>query len=102
PGLLDRLAAEMDDAVDAVDEPFHLRQVGQIGGDEALMLYHVGGRANVAPAQLRISAVEPRAQPRADAARRARDQNRLHALSGFHDGFAAPAGGALPISAVSF
>ena len=74
PGLLDRLAAEMHDAVDAVDEFFDLGEIGEIGLHESLVARHVGGRANIAPAQVRIDAVKKLAQPGADAARRARHQ----------------------------
>ena len=76
--MLDRLAAEMDDAVDAVDELFDLGEIGEIGLHEGLVAGHIGRRANIAPAQVRIDAVEQLAQPRADAARRARHQNCLH------------------------
>ena len=78
PGLLDRFTAEMDDAVDAVDELFDLGEIGEIGLHEGLVACHIGRRANIAPAQVWIDAVEKLAQPRADATRRARHQNCLH------------------------
>src|SRR4029077_9892248 len=78
PRLLDRLAAEMDDAVDALDQLFDLGEVGEIGLDERLAFCQTGRRADVAPANIRIDAVEQLAQPRTDATRCARHQNCLH------------------------
>ncbi len=44
------MAAEMDDAVDAVDDRFDLRVVGEIGGHEVFVGGEIVGLANVAPA----------------------------------------------------
>src|SRR5712691_8845531 len=79
PWPFDREAAEMHDAVDAGDGPLDACHVGEIGRHEAFVRCEVGGPCNVAQPDVGIDTFEQMAQPRADAARRASDQNRLHA-----------------------
>ena len=75
----------MHDAVDAGDDFLHRGHVGEVGGNEGFIGGKVGGLAHVAPANLRIVRGQHFAQPRADAARRAGDENFLH--EGLTDGW---------------
>ena len=68
----------MDDAVDAGDRALDLGQAGEIGRDEGLVRTKVGRPLDVAQPQLAVDALEQLTQARADAAGRARNQNRLH------------------------
>ena len=70
--------AEMHDAVDADDGALDRGHVGEIGADKALVRGEIARRLDVAQPQFAIDALEQLPQPRADAARRPRDQNRLH------------------------
>ena len=78
PRPLDGESTEMDDAVDAGDSALDLGHAGEIGRDKGLVRTEIGRPLDVAQAQLAIDALEQLPQPRADAASRASDQNRLH------------------------
>ena len=77
PVRLERIAAEMDDAVDAGDRLAHRREVGQLGGDDLLLRRGVGHRPPVRKAEPVVGAQE-RPDHAGDAARRAGDENGLH------------------------
>ena len=68
----------MNNAVDAGDDLFDLRHVGEIGGDEILIRAKIGRLADIADAQGRIDALEQFAQAAADIARGASEQNVFH------------------------
>src|SRR5581483_3254988 len=78
PVALDRIAAEMGDAVDAGDDRLDLGVVGEVGGDELLVCRQIGGPADIAPADARVDAFQQFAQPRADLAGRAGDKDVTH------------------------
>src|SRR5581483_4698694 len=71
----------MNNAVDAIDDLFDLRQVGDIGLHEGGIAGEIGRRTNVAEAKLRIDPFEQAAQPRADSARGPCHQYCLHGTS---------------------
>ena len=58
PRLLDRDAAQMDDAVDALDDLLDRGHVGEIGLDEFLVRLRADGRRDVAQAQFAIDALQ--------------------------------------------
>ena len=63
PRPFDREAAEMDDALHALDGALDLAHDREIGLDEGLVRRQVGGWREVAPADVRIDAFEQLAQP---------------------------------------
>src|SRR5262252_7084977 len=58
PRPLDREPAEMDDAVDAGNDPLHGGDLGKVGGDELLVGCEIGRNLQVAQPQARIDALE--------------------------------------------
>jgi hypothetical protein len=78
PGALDRIAAEMQDAVDALADRLDLRHVGKIGCLEFLVLAEIGRRLQVAQHQVRIDRRQQLAQARADPAGGAGHQYAWH------------------------
>ena len=77
PIRLERVAAEMDDAVDAGDRVAHRREVGQLGGDDFLLRRGIGHRPPVRKTEPVVGA-KNRADHAGDAARRAGNENGLH------------------------
>src|SRR5262245_31215197 len=78
PGTFDRKAAEMDDALHAGDGALHLGGRGEVGFDECFVGREVSRRLDVTEAKVWIDALEELAQPRADVAGCARDEDCLH------------------------
>jgi hypothetical protein len=68
PGPFDRIAAEMQDAVDAFADRLDLREIGEVGRLEFLVLAEIGGRFQIAEQQVRIDRRQQLAQARADSA----------------------------------
>src|SRR5262249_39576712 len=79
PGPFDRMAAEMHDALHALDRALDLGHHREIGLDESLVGGERGRRHPIAPTDVRIDALEQAAKMCADAAGGARYQNCLHA-----------------------
>ena len=71
----------MHDAVDAGDDLLDRAQLGEIGRHEFLVGREIVRLADVAPADVRIDALQQLAQARADAAGRAGNQNFFHRAS---------------------
>jgi hypothetical protein len=80
PRPFDREAAEMHDAVDASDHALDLRHVGEVGSNKSFVGPQIRRALDVAQTEVGIDALEQLPQSRADAARGAGDQDRLHAL----------------------
>ena len=78
PGAFDRIAAEMQDAVDAFADRLDLREIGQIGRLEFLVLAEIGRRLQIAQQQVRIDRRQQLAQARADPAGGAGHQYAWH------------------------
>src|SRR5262245_57639186 len=78
PGAFDRKAAEMDDALHTRDGALHLSDRGEVSLDEGFIRREVVRRLDVAPVDLGIDTCEELAQPGADVACCACDQDRLH------------------------
>src|SRR5262245_56197389 len=68
----------MDDALHTRDGALHLGHRGEVGLDEGFVRGEVVRRFDVAPVDLGINTLEELAQPRADGACGARDQDCLH------------------------
>ena len=68
----------MHDAVDPGDDLLHLRQLGEVGGDELLVGPEVARGILVAQTQARVDALEQGAQPAADAAGGSGDEDGVH------------------------
>ncbi len=83
PGTFDRIAAEMQDAVDALADRLDLRGVGQFRLHEPLGIAQVGRRLDVAEQQVRIDRRQQFSQARADPAGRAGHQNPWHFVPRF-------------------
>ena len=79
PRPFDREAAEMDDAFDALDGLLDLVELGEVGGDERLVVAEIGRRLDVAQPQLGIDRLQQLAQASADVAGGAGQQNTFHA-----------------------
>jgi hypothetical protein len=71
----------MHDALDACDRRLDFREAREIGLHEGLVRTEVRRPRHVAEPEVGIHALQQLAQPRADAARRAGDQNRLHGFA---------------------
>ena len=70
----------MHDALHAGDGFLHLREIGEVGGDEIVACREIGGFADIARPNVRIDAAQDFTQPRADIAGSAGDDNLLHRL----------------------
>ena len=68
PRAFDRIAAEMQDAVDALADRLDLREIGQIGRLEFFVGAEIGRRLEIAEQQIRIDRRQQFAQARADSA----------------------------------
>jgi hypothetical protein len=77
-GPFDRIAAEMQDAVDAFADRLDLRHVGEIGRLELLVLSQIGRRLQIAQQQVRIDRRQQLAQGCADPAGGAGHQYAWH------------------------
>src|ERR1700746_884352 len=84
PGAFDRIAAEMQDAVDALADRLDLSEVGQVGCLELLVRCEGGRRLDIAEQEVRIDRRQQLAQRRAYAPRRAGHQNTWHLLPRLH------------------
>src|SRR5581483_8402411 len=78
PRAFHRVAAQVDDAVDAVDDALHLLDAGEVGGNERLVVGEVGGLPDVAQAKVGVDGLQEPAQARADVARGAGEQDARH------------------------
>ncbi|MEH2507319.1 hypothetical protein V1290_006130 [Bradyrhizobium sp. AZCC 1578] len=78
PRTFHRVAAEMQDAVDAFADRLNLRHVGEIGRLELLVLAEIGRRLQVAQQQVRIDRLQELAQGCADPAGGAGHQYAWH------------------------
>ena len=92
PRSLDRMAAEMDDAVGALQHRGHLVRPGEIGGDEGLARLKVRRRDPVAQHQAGIELRQQRACHGADAAGGAREDDPTGGVASLgHSSFLLPA-----------
>ena len=78
PGAFDRIAAEMQDAVDAFADRLDLREIGEIGRLEFFVLAEIGRRLQIAQQQVRIDRRQQFAQRCADPAGGAGHQYAWH------------------------
>src|SRR5215813_9742794 len=74
------MAAEMHDALHAGDGFLHLREIGEVGGDEIVARREIGGFADIARPKVWVDAAQDFTQPRADIAGSTGDDNLLHRL----------------------
>src|SRR5262245_9953909 len=79
PRRLARDAAEMHNAADARYRLLDGFRIGEIGCHKMLVVAKIGGSLEVAQTQL-IDVLEQAAQPRANSAGRARNQDSLHVM----------------------
>ena len=78
PRALDRIATEMQDAVDALANRLDLREIGQIGRLEFFVLAEISRRLQIAQQQVRIDRRQQFAQARADSPGRTGHQYAWH------------------------
>jgi len=95
PFRLDRIAAEVNDAVDAGDRPSHRLDIGEIGRHDVLTTRRIAHRAHIGQAQAILGA-QKRPDHRGDAAGGASDENVFHRPSPSRFDSSVRRAGALP------
>src|SRR5260370_25452630 len=83
PRAFDRIAAEMEGAVDAFEDRLDLRRIGQLRRLEFFASAEIGGRPHVAQQQVRIDRGQQLAQGRANFPRCAGQQYAWHSIPRF-------------------
>src|SRR6516162_3804477 len=78
PGSLDREPAQVDHSIDPIHGPLDVLDPGKLGRHEILIGAQISRFFDVAEPQLWIDRFEDLAQPRADVASSAREQNACH------------------------